>query len=355
MRLSPGTKSRTNPRVAFRTDGNTSIGLGHLTECLTLAKRLQNHYSVSSLFIISSDTVEIQKLGDFTPATERLTANIGEEDSKLTGQILKKHRINLLVTNLRAVTSDYLNDLKKRGITLVCIDELGNRDIIADVVINGSIVGDWHRYQFQSQSTLTYFGPEYMIMDKAFGTFHQKEKPIKPETTNILVTMGGVDRSGATLRIIEALNRLDKKIRKSIVVGPAFHHRSKLEELLPRVKENNFQMSYVPANMAELMFEVDLALSAGGNTLYELACVGTPSMVLYEDEHEGIQGRVFDRERAAICLGKGSEVPQEQITASVSSLLRDQALRTEMSQNGKRLVDGKGTERVCDIILDKLK
>jgi len=344
-----------NPRVAFRTDGNISIGLGHLAECLSLAKRLQNHYSVSSLFIISSDTVEIQKLGDFTPATERLTANIGEEDSKLTGQILERYGINLLVTNLRAVTSDYLNDLKKRGITLVCIDELGNRDIIADVVINGSIVPDWHRYQFQSQPTLTYFDPEYMIMNEVFGTYHQNEKHIKSKAANILVTMGGVDRSGTTLRIIEALNRLGKKIRKSIVVGPAFHHRLKLEELLPKVKENNFQTSYAPTNMAELMFEADLALSAGGNTLYELACVGTPSLVLYEDEHEGIQGHIFGKKGAAICLGRGTEIPQERITASVSSLLRDQALRTRMSQNGKRLVDGKGTERVCDIILDKLK
>ena len=355
MRLSPGTKSRTNPRVAFRTDGDISIGLGHLAECLSLVTRLESYHSVSSLFIISSDTVEIQRLGDFTPAVERLPANIGEEDSRLTGQILKKHRINLLVTNLRAVTYGYLNDLKRGGITLVCIDELGNRDIIADVVINGSIVPDWHRYQFQSQSTLTYFGPEYMIMDEVFGIYHQNEKHIKSKAANILVTMGGVDRSGTTLRIIEALDRFDKKIRKSIVVGPAFHHRLKLEELLPKVKENNFQTSYAPTNMAELMFEADLALSAGGNTLYELACVGTPSMVLYEDEHEGIQGRVFDREGAAICLGKGTEVPQERITASVSSLLQDQALRTRMSQNGKRLVDGKGTERVCDIILDKLK
>lgn len=343
-----------NPGVGFRTEGNEHVGLGHLKECLSLAKRLENQYGVRSLFIISSDTIDIQGFSDFVPAVERLPAETGEEDSKSTSQILEKHSLNLLVVNLQSVSPHYLRGLKEKGFTLICIDELGNKEIMADVVINGSIVEDWHRYQFRSQSIATYFGPEYMVMDEAFGIFHAKEKPIRSRATSVLVSMGGVDPGGATLRIIEGLDKLDKEIEKLIVIGPAFPHHSELKELVPKLTESNFQISRAVRNMAELMFKADLAISHGGDTIYELACTGTPNLVLYEAEHQRIQAGVFEKKGATICPGRGVEVPLEEITSSVSHLLQDEALRKKISLQGKKLVDGKGAERVCAIILDKL-
>lgn len=344
-----------NPGVGFRTEGNEHVGLGHLKECLSLAKRLENQYAVRSLFIISSDTVDIQGFGDFVPAVERLPAETGEEDAKLTSQILEEYGLNLLVVNLKSVSPHYLRDLKEKGFTLICIDELGNKEIMADVVINGSIVEDWHRYQLRNQSATTYFGPEYMVMDEAFGIFHGKKRPIRGRAKGVLVSMGGADPSGATLRVIGALDKLDKEIEKVIVIGPAFPHHSKLRELVPMLVEDNFQICRAVSNMAELMFKADVAISHGGDTLYELACVGTPNLVLYEVEHERIQASVFEKKGATICLGKGTEVPLEEITSSVSHLLQDEALRKEMSRQGKKLVDGKGAEIVCAIILDKLR
>lgn len=344
-----------NPKVAFRTEGNANVGLGHLKECLSLAKRLETSYAVQSLFIINSNTIEIQELSNFAPAVERLPANNGRDYSSLTSQILKENEINLVVTNLRSVDSRYLGSLKKKGFTVICIDELGDREIIADVVINGSIVKDWHRYQFRSQTAETYFGPKYMILDEAFSSFHQKGKPILTRATNVLVSMGGADVSGATLRVIEGLDKLDKEIQKSIIIGPGFPHHSELKGLLPEPAEHNFKISYNVSNMAQSMFEADLAISHGGDTLYELACVGTPNLVLYEVEHEGIQAGVFEQKGATIRLGKGTEVPTKQITAAVSSLLQDEAKRRGLSQHEKRLIDGRGTDRVCSIILEKLR
>ena len=53
------------------------------------------------------------------------------------------------------------------------------------------------------------------------------------------------------------------------------------------------------------MSGADIVISAGGNTVFELACVGTPGFVLWEDSHEKIQGDVFEKEGVVINLGNG--------------------------------------------------
>ena len=343
-------------KVVFRTDANVNIGTGHVRECVTIAQQLKNYYSIEVLFIVQDDPVALNIVSDAGFAVEAIPVTIDQKtDVEPTVRILKKYNIPLSVTNLRKIDLNYLGGMKNAGFKVICIDELGNLPVDCHVLINGSIVDEWHRYKLLSNDIECYFGPEYMVMKESFGILHDVGRRLQEVGTKIIVSMGGADRSGATIRIINALKRLGKEFQKTIVIGPAFAHRKELDALLPTLEGKNFEILHNVSNMEELMFDSDIMLSAGGNTLYELACVGTPGIVLYEDEHERIQAESFQERGVVINLGRGTEVLEEQIAATAKQLLNDFSTRKQMSQKGKESVDGKGAERICEIIVRKLK
>jgi|TARA_B100002003_G_scaffold250217_1_gene288831 spore coat polysaccharide biosynthesis predicted glycosyltransferase SpsG len=162
--------------------------------------------------------------------------------------------------------------------------------------------------------------------------------------------MGGVDRSGATLNIAEHLLDWRPGIPKHIVVGANFMYRRELENFLSRANHPDFITHQDLPSLAQLLFEGDVGFTAGGNTLYELACVGTPALVLYEDPHEMEQGLEFQKKGFGICLGSGVEVTKSQIWGALAKLEKPE-LRAMFCRRGRSVVDGKGAERVLASLL----
>ena len=159
--------------------------------------------------------------------------------------------------------------------------------------------------------------------------------------------MGGVDRTGATLRIIKALQSIDNT-SKEIIIGNGFSHIDKLHNLLKKLNDSSFIFSQGVDDLGKRMSKADIVISAGGNTVYEMACVGTPGIVLWEDEHEYIQGKAFSEKGTLLCLGNGITTPIELISNSIKALLKDVDQRKNMSQCGKKLVAFHGKKRIVE-------
>ena len=98
--------------------------------------------------------------------------------------------------------------------------------------------------------------------------------------------------------------------------------------------------------MAELMLRSDLAITSGGLTKYETAVTGTPSIIISHFDREAAAAKEFEKGGTTLHLGLVSEVDEEDIVRAIERLLEDYALRVDMSQKGRNLVDGKGVERI---------
>ena len=101
--------------------------------------------------------------------------------------------------------------------------------------------------------------------------------------------------------------------------------------------------------MAPLLTSCDAALTCGGNTLYELACVGTPAVVFHEEAHERETARSFERLGFGVSAGSGADADCNRILAALAPF-DDPAVRQTQCDSGKRLVDGRGTARILDIV-----
>jgi spore coat polysaccharide biosynthesis predicted glycosyltransferase SpsG len=88
-------------------------------------------------------------------------------------------------------------------------------------------------------------------------------------------------------------------------------------------------------------------------SVYEIAALGTPGIVLGQNLREDQRMRDFARHGTVEYLGLGTEVDERAIETAVRSLLEDADRRREMSAKGRALVDGLGATRAAEVILDR--
>lgn len=115
------------------------------------------------------------------------------------------------------------------------------------------------------------------------------------------------------------------------------------------LKDKNFMIYHNVKNIEPLFFESDVVFTMGGNTLYELACIGTPAIVLYEDDHERESGMAFENLGFGLCLGQGTDVKKNEILNAIEKF-NEIKLKYTHSLKGKEIIDGKGVYRILSII-----
>jgi spore coat polysaccharide biosynthesis predicted glycosyltransferase SpsG len=86
-------------------------------------------------------------------------------------------------------------------------------------------------------------------------------------------------------------------------------------------------------------------------TVYEIAALGTPGLVLAQNLREENRMQAFAHHGTVDYLGLGSDVAEATITRAVSDLLADLPRRRMMSEKGRTLVDGMGAARAAELVL----
>lgn len=321
-------------RIVFRTEGNHKQGMGDLWGSLALADECAEQRD-DILFVISGGDEAVA-------AIKELGYHHQIADSLDTEQvILRSFRPDVILVNKLDNAPAYIKSLK--GVTglVVTVDDAGEGAKGADLNINAL-------YPIPGAIT----DPEYIALRSEFQMRHGEAKSIRRVVEELLITQGGSDTYGFTPRIVRALEKMAARPHCTVVVGPAFRHDHELSEA---VKASTSDLSIIrnARNMAELMWNADLAITAGGLTMFELACVGTPSLVVCGEQFEVPTAARLERDGAVVNLGFGGDLDYEQVPVSVDRLAADRDGRSRMSACGKGLVDGRGCERIVRLIRER--
>jgi spore coat polysaccharide biosynthesis predicted glycosyltransferase SpsG len=165
------------------------------------------------------------------------------------------------------------------------------------------------------------------------------------------VTFGGGDPENQTILSIQALQEADlDSLEVTVVAGPSNPH---FEALRSTTVDSKFPIRLISnaANMPELMAGADLAISAGGSTCWELAFMGLPFLVVILAENQRAIAEGLEEVGAAVNLGWYDRITPTQIAYKLSSLAKAADVRAKLSRRGRKLVDGKGIERVLRELL----
>lgn len=333
-------------QVAFLAEAGTDIGTGHFIETLALATACQTK-GMDSLVVVNADSP--RKLWDLISEEKWTVSTFSPDVLRGIGTDLVKKGACLAITNFRNVTNDQVIPLAEAGLKVVCVDEWGKKHLDCNTVVNPSLVSSRYEYTSHHPTFQLYTGPQYIVLQPEYIKWHGKRRQFVNGIGSVVIAMGGIDRTGATLAIAEALMSSEIDADVHVVVGAGFSWNERLDSLVKGKGGVRWQVHRDMSSLASLFAMSDVGFTAGGNTLYELACVGTPAVVLHEDEHEREQGLAFEAAGFGISLGAGvAVVPQE--LSRVLGRLSDPVLRQTQSDVGKRLVDGSGIRRICTIL-----
>jgi len=167
----------------------------------------------------------------------------------------------------------------------------------------------------------------------------------------LLLTFGGSDPQGLTLKAARAVQDLPAEIEVVAVAGPAFSYRREFEHLARELSRRLPLINKAGGHIADLMQEADVVVCSGGMSVYEIAALGTPGIVLSQNAREDARMRDFARRGTVEYLGLGTEVAEPALAAAVAGLLGDVERRRSMSARGQALVDGMGAARAASVVL----
>lgn len=310
--------------------------MGDVWGSIALADECRKH-SDEILFVISE--------GDEANAAIRGRGyQLQTAESVLAEQnVLRAFRPDVILVNKLNNDPAHIKALKELADLVVTVDDAGDGARWADLKFN---------VLYHVPGALT--DPQYITLRDEFKAMHGREKAIRPQVQELLILQGGSDTHGFTPRIIQALEQMALRPHCTVVVGPAFTHHA---ELKAAVDAFSLNLSIVKnaGNMAELMWKADLAITAAGLTMFELACMGTPNLVVCAEPFEVETAARLHKAGAVINLGFGGDLDYTRVSKTVNALAADAATRRRMSDYGKQLVDGRGCERIVKLVRERAK
>jgi len=251
-------------KIVIRANGGTTIGMGHVMRCTVLAEQLRTSAKVA---------FACEDKEEFTPGIDFLKANgyqvILLDPSDVVGS-LKKISADALITDSYDVSEQYFDDIKEAFPISGYVDDTNCFRFNVDFLVNQNVYAADIKYDVPDGASL-FLGPDFLLLRNEFHNLpeHQPEAVLQ----NVLITLGGSDNNNLTSELIKEVTTQYPELSLHVVIGPSFVHADELDALA-----SEKVLLYSRPKMSNLMLKMDMAISACGSTIYELASCGVPTL-----------------------------------------------------------------------------
>lgn len=315
-------------KVFIITEGSKNTGFGHITRCLSLYQAFEER-GIKPKFIINGDNDIEYLLKDINYQI----FNWLDEKSKLF-EMVKDADIAIIDSYLADIS--LYNKIANLVKISVYIDDNKRLDYPKGIVLNGNIHAETLNYP-KKDGIIHLLGTKYTPLRKGF--WEVPEKKIKENIESIMVTFGGDDAKNMTPKILKLLNEKYPELNKNVIIGRAYQNIDEIK----KCADKNTNLIYYPdaEKMKEIMLESDIAISAGGQTLYELARIGVPTIGICVTENQ--IGNVMEWSKTGFL--------ESEMNISVHlKYLKSKEVRENKSKIGRKYIDSKGRLRIINEI-----
>lgn len=340
----------------IRADGNAKIGAGHLMRCMTVAEELASLRGRDTVRFVCADkesAVLAEEHGFFTCV-------LGTDYREMEAEIpmwrelleeLSDGRNSTgctLLVDSYFVTDRYLSELRKLGF-VVLMDDMGSGCYPVDCVVNYNAFADERKYRklYRNRDVRLLVGGSYAPVRRQFLNVSYE---LRETVQNVLITTGGGDSENIAGRILGRLD--DGELFFHLVTGRFNPHFRELEKLAE--SRSNILLYHDVKDMAGLMRQCDVAVTAAGSTVYELAAVGVPFVCFScAQNQEALADYVEDVGMAASAGAwhKDADSVLERLAEVFGELLVTPERREMYHCRCRGLIDGKGARRLAETLV----
>jgi len=261
------------PRIIFRADGNSKIGLGHVVRSLALAYLFKDDFRCYFAIQNPSPNIvnQIESSGA-VPIVLPKNTNYKSDALYLTQQVLMAD--DIVVLDGYNFNFEYQQIIRQAAASLVCIDDIQAYPFLADVVINQAGSINPKNYQVQPYTKLC-LGPAYALLRDPFLKAAAQPRSVAT-IKKIMLNMGGADPDNHTCRILAQIIPYYSDLTLEVVIGSAFSHYTALQDLAKTYPNITLHENLAAEAMCQLMQSCDAAILPPSSVSYEWCSVGGP-------------------------------------------------------------------------------
>ena len=215
------------------------------------------------------------------------------------------------------------------------------------IIIDWTVLSDKKR-RYETTSSVKYLlGTKYAALRKEFWDIPKRHVSRKIE--NILLTFGGSDIRNLTIKMLRLINDTFPQLKITIIVGNSYNNVEEIED----ATNKNIKLIYSAnaAGMKKNMLKADIAIASGGQTIYELARIGVPTIgiISVDNQLDDINGW----EETGFLMNAGWWCCPD-LEKNIVQLMKkciNKNRREEMIKIGRSFIDGQGAKRIADNII----
>jgi CMP-N-acetylneuraminic acid synthetase/spore coat polysaccharide biosynthesis predicted glycosyltransferase SpsG len=323
-------------KIIIRVEGYKEIGLGHVYRVIQLAFSLIDHDV--NIVISNKSDIGIEKIkSTFLPYSV-----IDHEDEIFN--MISTSNTSIIINDILNTDYHYIRELKMLGCRVINFEDLGEGALIADLVINDL-------YEEQSYLSNHYWGSKYYILRDDF--YISETSLFRKTVKEIIIVFGGTDPNNLTAKVLSVVKSdIFKNIKFNMIVGLGYEYYYDLVNSIDNHNSNITVLKDVKL-ISEFMKSADLAICSQGRTMFELAYMRVPTILISQNERE--KNHEFGSlDNGFINLGLGSEVEISTIRETLSWLINSPQIREQMINQMCKNSDFKnGINRVKKLILNE--
>jgi spore coat polysaccharide biosynthesis predicted glycosyltransferase SpsG len=331
--------------LLVRVKGGPAIGMGHLSRAMAVAEAARRQFGMRVLFLRNADQAVAEVLS--RNAFDSVVIESGASPGSLGALLHERaaHKESVCIIDSKEDLSGEILVMREQGISVLLLDNFTPARFRVSTNIYPVVHFDFRSLDWQGYAGEVLGGAAWVPLAERFAGARSSVRPLR-ERKALLVTMGGADPNRLTLKVMDALAGFRSDVAIRVVLGFSCTF---VEEVRTRNREtgNRFTIVERADHMDELMRDAGLAVTALGTTIYELAYLGVPTMVISNYREDERDERELEKFGCVMPLGFHANLSVEHIRGTAQALWADTHKRNSMSELGLLLIDGLGAERVA--------
>lgn len=272
-------------KIAIITDGNNTLGMGHVYQSISLAGLLLQKGLFSNDIIFMTKSKE-NVLNQIVESGFRVIQYPNDEAIYCD---LKNKRPDRIIFDKLDVSPELAKKIKEiLNIKLCILTNLTDANFFADITVLADIGSDFKNIYRKDKKTgqVQFFGPKYWILRPEFYQYKKKQKKEINSTKNILLIFGGADMSNITSAVLNTLLQIDSDFNITVVLGSAFKNNKELDQVISNnsISKSKVQILKNIKNVAETMFDNNVVFASPGLSFFEALVVGTPVVGFHQND-----------------------------------------------------------------------
>jgi len=308
--------------ILVRVDANDVIGMAHVIRTAQLINQFNFKFHI---FLLSNDEI-VKK---YIHCREFIKLKDNEMSSLST--VLSQVKPDLVIIDYPLMNKSLWEAYRNKS-NVIAVDDYGG-EVIADVIINGTVLNEYHLYPKIKESTKVFAGISYALIRTQFLSRTWKYNPDGHVT---IVIGSGENAIKWVLFLCENIRNILNSIKINIVVNSNFSEINKLKENCNINKIDVYQ-DLNADELSKQFVNSQYVIITGGTLLYEAVAVGVPAIVYPQFKNLIKEVDWFEKKDAIINLEYSGAFDSIKLEKIIKKITNNKKYLSNMSNKQKIL------------------